>query len=163
MRKCDNPLPPKRAKYEHGLEGALLLLDFCDRRLARRLGLEQLLVDPARRVPDPVFLLGPPRLEHLALEFARLVDRFREVPRPFDLGDVADGAPFLAEAVAVLLPDLLALVNDAKFFARVRFPDSQVRVVRARQDEARVKSVSGREDTAREVASRVSPSNFWAN
>lgn len=146
-------------------EGALLLLDFCDRRLARRLGLEQLLVDPARRVPDPVFLLGPPRFEHLALEFARLVDRFREVPRPFDLGDVADGAPFLAEAVAVLFPDLLALVDDAKFFARVRFPDSQVRVVRARQDEARVESVSGREDTAsaREVGARVSPSNFWAN
>ena len=133
-------LPPKGQITCTKLEA--LLLDFCNRRLARRLGLEQLLVDSARRVPDPVLLLGPPRFEHLALEFARLVDRFREVPRPFDLGDVADGAPFLAEAVAVLFPDLLALVDDAEFLARVRFPDSQVRVVRAGQDEARVESVS---------------------
>lgn len=141
-------LPPKGQSTCTKLEA--LLLDFCNRRLARRLGLEQLLVDSARRVPDPVLLLGPPRFEHLALEFARLVDRFREVPRPFDLGDVADGAPFLAEAVAVLFPDLLALVDDAEFLARVRFPDSQVRVVRAGQDEARVESVSGRENPASE-------------
>lgn len=113
-----------------------LLLDLGNWRLASRLGLEELLVDAPRRVPDPVLLLGPPRLDHLALELGSLVDRLREVPRPLDLGDVADRAPLVAEAVAVLFPDLLALVDDAELLARVGFPNAQVGVVRAREDEA---------------------------
>jgi len=57
------------------------LLDPRDGRLARGLWLEELLVDALWRVAQAVLLLGAARVEHLALELGRLVDRLGEVAR----------------------------------------------------------------------------------
>lgn len=75
----------------------------------------------------------------------------REKNPPLQLGHIADSAPLLAQAIAVLLPCHLPLVHHTKFVSRPRFPDAQVRIVRAREDETRVEGVKRGENAVEQI------------
>lgn len=71
--------------------------------------------------------------------------------RPLELGNIANGSPLVAKAIAVLLASHLALVHNSQLVSSACLPDAKVRVVGSREDETVVESVERRENTGKEM------------